>query len=38
MSGQITEVFKYFMMGAQLQKPVSGTRKDPGSFVIDMRP
>lgn len=34
--GQITEISICFMIVAQLQKPDSGTRKDPGNLVIDM--
>lgn len=34
--GQIAELSKYFMIVAQLQKPDSGTRKDPGNLVVDM--
>lgn len=34
--GQITEISKCLMIVAQLQKPDSGTRKDPGNLVIDM--
>lgn len=34
--GQITEISKCLMIVAQLQKPDSGTRKDPGKLVIGM--